>query len=176
VPPTDGNERNGFGVVADFFHVTLNLFFDFPEPLFAVWRFSVIDLIDTDNHLLDSQSVGQQGMFPCLTVLGDTSFELSSAGRHNQHGTIRLRRTRDHVLDEIPMPGGVNDGDVILLGAEIHQLNVDGDTTFTLRLQLVQHPGVLEGAFSHLLGFLLELLDDSLVDATALVDHVSGTG
>merc|ERR1719204_1210564 len=35
---------------------------------------------------------------------------------------------------------------------------------------------VLEGALAHLLSFLLELLDGTLVDTTALVDQVTGGG
>merc|ERR1719184_70572 len=56
------------------------------------------------------------------------------------------------------------------------QGNVDGDTTLTLCLQLVQHPGIFEGALAHLGGFLLELLNGSLVNASALVDQVTSGG
>ena len=37
---------------------------------------------------------------------------------------------------------------------ELPQGNVDGDTTLTLGLQLVQNPGVLEGTLAELSGFL----------------------
>ena len=56
---------------------------------------------------------------------------------------------------------------------ELPQRNVDGDAPLALRLQLVQHPGVLEGALAHLGGLLLELLDRALVNATAFVDLAS---
>jgi hypothetical protein len=36
-----------------------------------------------------------------------------------------------------------------------------------------QHPGILEGALAKLGGLLLELLEDTLVDTTALVDQVA---
>ncbi len=48
------------------------------------------------------------------------------------------------------MPRGINDGDVVLAGLEFPERNVNGDTTLTLGLQFVQHPGVLEGALAHL--------------------------
>merc|ERR1711931_591542 len=70
----------------------------------------------------------------------------------------------------------INDGDVVVLSLELPEGNIDGDTTFTLGLELVQHPGVLEGALAHLMGFLLELLDDTLVDAAAFVDEMAGGG
>ena len=66
-----------------------------------------------------------------------------------------------------------NDGDLILGGLELPEGDIDGDTTLTLGLQLVQHPGVLEGTLAKLGGFLLELLDGTLVDTTALVDQVT---
>merc|ERR1719391_1331505 len=64
-----------------------------------------------------------------------------------------------------------DDGDIVLASLELPESDIDGDATLTLSLQLVQNPGVLEGALAHLLGFLLELLDGTLVDATTLVDQ-----
>ena len=87
-----------------------------------------------------------------------------------------LGGTGDHVLDEVTMSGGVDDGDVVLGGLELPESDVDGDTTLTLGLQFVQHPGVLERALAGLLGLLLELLDGPLVDTSALVDQVTSGG
>ena len=61
-------------------------------------------------------------------------------------------------------------------GLELPEGDVDGDTALALGLQLVQHPGVLEGALAQLGGLLLELLDDTLVNTAALVDQVAGGG
>ena len=49
-------------------------------------------------------------------------------------------------------------------------------TSLTLGLQLVKNPGVLEGSLAGLRGLLLELLDGSLVDTSALVDQVTSGG
>ena len=48
------------------------------------------------------------------------------------------------------MPWGINDGDIVFCGLELPQSNINGDTTFSLGLQFVQHPGILEGTFAHL--------------------------
>ena len=61
-----------------------------------------------------------------------------------------LGSTGDHVLDEITMSRGINDGDIVLASLELPEGNINGDTTLTLSLQLVQNPGVLEGALAHL--------------------------
>ena len=74
------------------------------------------------------------------------------------------------------MSRGIDDGHVVLGGLELPESDVDGDTTLTLGLQFVQHPGVLEGALAGLLGLLLELLDGPLVDASALVDQMTSGG
>ena len=67
--------------------------------------------------------------------------------------------------------------DKYLVGLELPQGDIDGDTTLTLGLEFVQNPGVLEGTLAHLLGLLLELLDGTLVDTAAFVDQVtSGSG
>jgi hypothetical protein len=61
-----------------------------------------------------------------------------------------------------------DDGDIVLGGLELPESDIDGDSTLTLSLQLVQNPGVLEGTLSELGGLLLELLNGTLVDTTAL--------
>jgi hypothetical protein len=85
-----------------------------------------------------------------LAVLGNASLELSSTGSDNEDTAVSLGGTSDHVLDEISMAGSVNDGDVELGSLELPESDVDGDTTLTLSLQLVQNPSVLEGALAHL--------------------------
>jgi hypothetical protein len=101
---------------------------------------------------------------------------LGEGGGEHTDTAIGLRGSSDHVLDEITMPGGIDDGDIELGGLELPESNVDGDTTFTLSLQLVEDPGVLERALAKFSSFLLELLDGSLVDTTAFVDEMAGRG
>ena len=45
-----------------------------------------------------------------------------------------LRSSSDHVLDEVTMSGGVNDGDIVLGSLELPQSDVNGDTSLTLGL------------------------------------------
>ena len=46
-----------------------------------------------------------------------------------------LRGTSDHVLDEVTVTRGIDDGHVELGSLELPQGNVNGDTTLTLGLQ-----------------------------------------
>merc|ERR1711951_101858 len=177
VPSRDGAEDNFLGVVTDLLDVALDFLTDFQETGLAVGsRGGGVHLVDTDDELLDSQGVGEESVLTGLTVLGDTGLELTSTGGDDEDTAIGLGGSGDHVLDETPVARGINDGDVVVLSLELPEGNIDGDTTFTLGLELVQHPGVFEGALAHLLGFLLELLDDTLVDPTAFVDEMAGGG
>merc|ERR1712232_920242 len=135
-----------------------------------------VHLVDGDDELLDTKGVGEQGVLTGLAILGDTSRELTSTSGNDEDGAVGLRGTSDHVLDEVTVTRGVNDGDIVLRSLELPQSNVDRDTTLTLRLQLVGHPGVLEGTLAELSGFLLELLDGTLVNTTAFVDEVASRG
>ena len=77
-------------------------------------------------------------------------FLYTSSASDDKHSTVSLGGSSDHVLDEVTMSGGVDDGDVVLGSLELPQSDVDGDTTLTLGLELVQHPGVLERAPTYL--------------------------
>uniref|UniRef100_A0A2M4DKJ5 Putative secreted protein n=1 Tax=Anopheles darlingi TaxID=43151 RepID=A0A2M4DKJ5_ANODA len=176
VPAGDRDERDGSRVVTDLLDVGRHLLLDFLETGLIVRRLGRVHLVDTNDELLDTESEGQQGVLTGLSVLGDTGLELAGTGSDDQHGAISLRRSCDHVLDEITMSGGVDDGDVVLGGFELPEGDIDGDTTLALSLQLVQDPCVLEGTLTHFLGFLLELLDRTLVDTAAFVDQMTGGG
>ena len=67
------------------------------------------------------------------------------------------------------MSWGIDDGEHVLLGFELPEGDIDGDSTLTLGLELVENPCVFERSLSHFVGFLLELLDGSLIDTSAFV-------
>jgi len=178
MPTGNGAEDDLLGIITDLLYVTLDFFADLQETGLAVgcWCGGV-HLVDADDKLLDSESVCEEGVLASLAVFGNAGLELSVSGGDNQYAAIGLGCSGDHVLDKIPVSWGINDGDVVVLGLELPQSNVNGDTTLTFSLEFVQNPGILEGALAHLLGFLLELLNDTLVDTTAFVNEMaSGSG
>ena len=59
------------------------------------------------------------------------------------------------------------------VGFELPESDIDGDTSFTFSLEFVEDPSIFEGTFTHFLGFLLELLDCSLIDTSALIDQMT---
>jgi len=170
----DGDERNVLGVVADLLDEVGCLLDDFVVTIFG--PLGGVHLIDGNDELLDTESIGKKSVLASLTILGDTSFEFTSTGSNDENSAISLGRSSDHVLDEITMTRGINDGDIVFGGLELPESNINGDTTLTFGLQLVKDPSVLEGTLAKFGSFLLELLDGTLVNTTALVDQMSSGG
>ena len=107
-----------------------------PENDLRVWWFSGVHLVNTDDQLLDTKGEGQEGVFTGLTVLGDTSFEFTNTSSNDEDSAISLGGTSNHVLDEITVTWSVNNGDIVLVGFELPESNIDGDTTFTFSLNI----------------------------------------
>jgi len=176
VPSGDWDEWDGLWLVSGLLEESGSLLLDFLVTSLGIVDGFVVHLVDCDDHLLDSESVGEECVFSGLSGLGDTSFELSGSGCNDEHRNISLGGSGDHILDEISVSGSVDNGEGELLGLELPESNVDGDTSFSLSFELVEDPSILEGSLSHLSGLLLELLDCSLIDTSALVDQVSSGG
>jgi hypothetical protein len=170
----DGDEWDSLGVVSDLLDEGGGFLDDF--VITVLGEVDSVHLVEGNDELLDTESEGQEGVFTSLTILGDTGFEFTDTGGDDKNGTISLGGTSNHVLDKVTMSGGINDGNVVLWSLELPEGDINGDTTLTLSLELVQDPGVLEGTLAHLLGLSLELLDGTLVDAAALVDEVASRG
>ena len=91
VPSGDGDKRFSCRVVSNLLDEARHFLLNLLEPRLAVWRLSAVHLVDSNDKLLDSQGVSQQGVFSGLTVLGDASLELTGAGGDDEHTTISLR-------------------------------------------------------------------------------------
>jgi len=63
---------------------------------------------------------------------------------------LTLGGSGNHVLDEISVAWGIDDGEREFLGLELPKGDIDGNTTLTLSLQFVKNPRVFEGGLSHL--------------------------
>jgi len=174
VEARDWDEGDGLRIVSNLLDEVGGLLDDFLET--GLGPLGGVHLVDSDDELLDTKGVSEQSVLTSLTILGDTSLELTGTGGDDENGAISLGGTSDHVLDEITVTGGINDGDIVFGSLELPESNVNGDTTFTLSLQFVEDPCVLEGTLAEFGGFLLEFLDSTLVDTTALVDQMSGGG
>jgi len=82
-----------------------------------------VHLVDSDDELPDTKGESKQSMLSGLTILGDTSFEFTSAGSNDEDSTISLGGTSDHVLDEITVSRGVNDLDLLWLRCPSRKMN-----------------------------------------------------
>lgn len=111
-----------------------------------------------------------------LTLRRDTSFEFSWSRRDHEDGNISLSSTSNHVLDEVSVSWGIDDGDMVLLGLELVEGNVDGNTSGSLGLEFIENPSISEGSLTHGFSFLLILFKGSLIETSALDDEVTSRG
>lgn len=174
MPAGDGDEGNRLGVVTNLLDEGRGFLDDFVEAVLT--PLGGVHLVDGNDELPDTKGEGEQSVLTSLAILGDTSLELTSTASNDEDSAVGLGSSGDHVLDEVTVSGGINNSDIVLGGLELPEGDIDGDTTLTLGLELVKHPSILEGALAKLSSFLLELLDGTLVDTTALVDQVTGGG
>jgi len=169
----DWNEWDVLWVVSDLLDEVGGFLDDFVETILG--PLGSVHLVDSNDELTDTQGEGKKSVFTSLTILGDTSFEFTSTTGNNKNSTISLRSTSNHVLDEITMTGSINNGDVELGGFELPESNINGDTSFTFSLKLIEDPGVLERTLTEFSSFLLELFDSTLINTTTLVNQVTSS-
>lgn len=67
-----------------------------------------VHLVDSDDELPDTESEGEESVLASLTILGDTSLELTSTTGDDEDSTISLGGSSDHVFDEVTMTGGID--------------------------------------------------------------------
>merc|ERR1719369_453080 len=176
MPTRDGHEWNSNWIVSNLLDKSRNFLLDLFKSSLGVRRLGGVHLVNSNNQLLNSQSVSQQGVFSSLTILGNASFELTGAGSNDLNTTVGLRSSSDHVLDEIPVSRSINNGYIVLRSLKLPESDVDGDASLTLSLQFVKNPSILKGTLARFLGFLLELLNGSLINTSTLVDQVTCSG
>ena len=107
----DWNEGNRLGVVSDLLDEVGSLLDNFLET--GLGPLGGVHLVDSNNELLDTKSVGEEGVLTSLAILGDTSLELTSTGGNDENGAISLGGTSDHVLDEITVTRGICEGEKV---------------------------------------------------------------
>jgi len=175
-PTGDWDEWNSVDLVSDLLEVLGDLRLDFFISLFLVVGTLGVHLVAADDHLLDTHGESKKSVLSGLTFLGPSRLELTRWRGNHKNGDIGLGGTGDHVLDEVSVSWSINDGEDGGLRLELPESDINGDTSFSLGLELIEHPGVLERSLTHFFSFLLELLDGSLIDTTALVDQVTSGG
>jgi hypothetical protein len=75
-----------------------------------------------------------------LTLLGETSFETTLITSDHEYGGISLGGTSDHVLDEVSVAWGINDGEDSGGRLEFPEGDINGDTSLAFSLELIKNP------------------------------------
>lgn len=142
-----------------------------------------VHLVNTDDELLDTEKVDEDGVLASLALnfsglgvtLGNGGGEVTVGWNHKK-AHVGLGGTGDHVLDEITVTWGINDGVVLGFGEEFLGCASNGDTTLTFFLLAIHIEGEGERGLTHLVGFFLELDNITLGDTSKLEDEATGSG
>lgn len=76
VESRDRNEGNSLGVVSNLLDKVGGFLDNFLETILR--PLGGVHLVDSDNELLNTKGVGEKSVLTGLTILGDTSLELTS--------------------------------------------------------------------------------------------------
>ena len=105
-----------------------------------------------------------------MVALGDGSGEVAVC-QHDDQAHVSLRGTGDHVLDEVAVARGIDDGVVPLLSAELLGGAGDNHALLSILLLPVHEEGDCERGLAQVLGLLLQLLQLMRGQRTKLEDR-----
>jgi hypothetical protein len=88
VPSRNGNHGNSLGVVSNLFNEPSNFLANFIESVLG--PLVRVHLVDGNNELLDSEGVSEESVLTGLSVLGDTSLELTNTTSNDENGAVGL--------------------------------------------------------------------------------------
>ncbi len=91
MPSGDGDEWDGIAVVSDLLEESADLLLDLLVTLLGVLGLSAVHLVDGNDHLLHSEGEGEESVLTGLTILGDTSLELTDTSGDDENGSISLK-------------------------------------------------------------------------------------
>jgi hypothetical protein len=135
LPAGDRNEGDFHGLVSNLLQVAGHLGLDLSEAGLIVFDGLVVHFVACHDELLHTERESKQSVLTGLAILGDTGLETSLRRVDTENGGVCLRCPRDHVLDEVTVPRGIDHSEVVLRRLELPQGDVDGDTTLALGLE-----------------------------------------
>merc|ERR1719405_171828 len=140
-----------------------------------------VHLVHADDELLHAQQVDETRVLAglALDLAGlvvaalDRRHEVT-VSRHHDERNVGLSRTGDHVLDEVTMTRGIDDGVVPLLREEFLRRARDGHATLTLLLLAIHEESERERTLAKALRLLLQLLELTLRETAKLEKKATG--
>mmetsp|Transcript_13404 Transcript_13404/g.26712 ORF Transcript_13404/g.26712 Transcript_13404/m.26712 type:complete len:296 (-) Transcript_13404:137-1024(-) len=142
-----------------------------------------VHLVHTNNELLHTEKVDKTGVLAGLSLnlsslvvsLLDGGGEVTISWNHKK-AHISLGSSRNHILNEISVPWGINDGVMPVISVELLGCAGDGHTTSTLLLLSVHVEGESERRLSESGSLFLQLLQLTLWDTPELEQKAASGG
>merc|ERR1719408_742307 len=156
---------------------------DLVVPVLLVAGRVAVHLVHANTELLHAEQVDQTRVLAGL-ALDLTSLVVAALDRRREvpvrrdhdERDVRLRSARDHVLDEIAVPRGIDDRVVPLVREELLRGARDGYTTLALLFLAVHVEREGERALAEALRLLLQLLELTLRETAELEQKTAGRG
>lgn len=108
VPSRDGDKGNSLGVVSDLLDEARSLLDDLLESSLGV--LGGVHLVDGDNELPNTEGESEKGVLSGLSVLGDTSLELSGSTGDDEDSAGWVKEGQGEVGDRDGRDGNGTDG------------------------------------------------------------------
>lgn len=77
VPSRNWDKLDFFDFVTNFFKIVFDFNFDFFESFLSVFDGFFVHLVNTNNHLFNTESVSKESVFSGLSIIRNTSFEFT---------------------------------------------------------------------------------------------------
>mmetsp|Transcript_10449 Transcript_10449/g.20588 ORF Transcript_10449/g.20588 Transcript_10449/m.20588 type:complete len:414 (+) Transcript_10449:120-1361(+) len=131
----------------------------------------LIHLVNTNNQLLDTKSLGKHGVLTGLTSLDKASFELSLTCRNHKNTHICLTGTADHSRHVVLVARCVKNGQAAVLRLKVGASDLDSLTLGTLFIRLIHNVRQKPTVTVALLRLLLELFNRTLINLASKVQN-----
>jgi hypothetical protein len=107
----------------------------------------MVQFVDSNDQLPDSQSVGQQGMFSCLPFFGQTVLKFIGQTGDQKQRAVSLSGASDHVFNEVSMAWSIDDCKSVVVGLQRSQSCVDRHPSVSFAFEVVDYPRESVGPF-----------------------------
>jgi hypothetical protein len=159
------------------FEVSGDLSFNYIESLLHVIGAWSVHFVAADDDLPDTHGVSNKSVLSCLALFRPSRFELTSWRAYHKDCNISIGGTSYHIFDKISVSWGIDHVEYRFLGLELAAGDINGYTSFSLGLEFIEDPSILELGFAHFQGLIFVIFNSTLANTTTLVDQVTrGSG
>ena len=112
-------------------------------------------------------------MLSSLTWAWDACLKFSFWGRNHQDSTVSLSSSSNHILNEISVSWGINNGNFIFFSLKLPQRNINSDSLLSRSFHSVHNPSIFEASLVCIVGLFLKFFKYSFFNTSTQINHMS---